>query len=77
MHCVSRFGIPTCKTGRGKWPLEHEDMVRNWKLTLFLVYCVQQWKETWKLFVEMWNINDHHDRNNSTLEGWNCETSAL
>ena len=51
-HSVSCFGIPTCKTGRGKWALEHEDMARNWKLTLVLVYCVQQWMETWKLFFQ-------------------------
>jgi hypothetical protein len=77
MHSVSCFGIPTYKTGRGKGALEHGDMARNWKWTLVLVYCVQQWKESWKLFVEMWSINDHQDRNNSTLEGWNCKTSIL
>jgi len=47
------------------------------KLTLFLDYYFQQLMESQNVPIEMWNINEHQQRNSNAAESWNAELNCI
>jgi hypothetical protein len=54
-----------------------ENAPQKEKLALFLDYYFHQSMENQNFSIEMWNINEHRDRTNNAVEGWNSKLNCI